>query len=159
MVTTHTSHPVSCFTLFSAVGCHPLFASTQSACSLSFLCRYKLPLPPHVFLDGKLLDFMPSRANKNATLHPCGNIDRHCIVLSGGVGGHMILINLSLPLLGCQSDMLLAVQYHSPLATGCSITLNKRVSTIGESLSPLLLHASTFFWIDMIFHASVSLSS
>ena len=132
--------------------CDPLFPSSQSSCSLAFLCRYDTPLPPYVFVDGKLIDLPPSTPSKNVTFNPCLDTDRHCIVGSrnyGNVEVHMILINLSLPLLGCKSDIELKVQYHGPRSFGCSVTQYERVSTLGESLLKhscvahdiLLLHA------------------
>ena len=45
----------------------------------------------------------------------------------------MIVINISLPLLGCQSDIVLSVQYDGPQTYGCSVAKYEKIDTVGES--------------------------
>ena len=117
-----------------AVGCFPLDQSIQAVCSLSFLCRYDLPLPPNVYLNGSLLlNFRPSKDNSNVTSPPCAN--EHCVIPSTGKIGNMVLIKLSQPLLGCQNGFHLKIEYRSPFGSDCRVVKYEQVNTLGESLS------------------------
>ena len=138
----------SSLSLLHAVGCFPLDQSIQAGCSLSFLCRYDLPLPPNVYLNGSLLlNFRPSTDNSSVTSPPCTN--EHCVIPSTGkITGNMVLIKLSQPLLGCQNGLHLKIEYKIPFGPGCRIAKYEQVSTLGESLSCNgQVHASSL-WVN-----------
>ena len=121
--------------LLHAVGCFPLVPSIQAVCSLSFLCRYDLPLPPNVYLNGSLLlNFRPSTDNSSVTSPPCAN--EHCVIpLTSKITGNLVLIMLSQPLLGCQNGLHLKIEYRSPYGSDCRVVKYEQVNTLGESLS------------------------